>query len=143
MATKVAQIIFYEKLGCINNTRQKKILRKAGHTVVAKNLLTEDWNHRPDQLYEFFGEMPVNEWFNLSAPSIKERVVNPNMVSAHQAVNLMLCDPLLIKRPLMQVEHNKMVGFNIQEVEHWVGLKGAGSLKDVENCPKIRGETDD
>lgn len=139
----MAKIIFYEKPGCINNTRQKRILRKAGHTVIAKNLLTEDWSQRLDQLHEFFGEMPVNEWFNPSAPSIKEGLVNPNTVNAHQAVNLMLCDPLLIKRPLMQLVHNKMVGFNIQEVEHWVGVKGVASIEDVESCPKIRGEPDD
>ena len=37
----MATITFYEKPGCINNTRQKKLLEAAGHQVVAKNLLTE------------------------------------------------------------------------------------------------------
>jgi hypothetical protein len=37
----MATITFYEKPGCINNTRQKKLIAAAGHQVIAKNLLTE------------------------------------------------------------------------------------------------------
>ena len=37
----MATVFFYEKLRCISNTRQKKLLAAAGHQVVAKNLLTE------------------------------------------------------------------------------------------------------
>jgi len=48
----MATVTFYEKPGCINNTRQKKLLAAAGHQVVALNLLTEAW--QPDRLRPFF-----------------------------------------------------------------------------------------
>ena len=37
----MATIVFYEKPGCGNNTKQKVWLAASGHTVLAKNLLTE------------------------------------------------------------------------------------------------------
>ncbi|PJC70634.1 MAG: arsenate reductase family protein, partial [Zetaproteobacteria bacterium CG_4_8_14_3_um_filter_59_5] len=39
----MALITFYEKPGCINNTRQKKLLKQAGHRLVEMNLLSEPW----------------------------------------------------------------------------------------------------
>ena len=40
----MAEVIFYEKPGCINNTKQKALLQAAGHLVDARNLLTESWS---------------------------------------------------------------------------------------------------
>lgn len=132
----MAQIIFYEKPGCINNRRQKQLLRQSGHTVVAKNLLAEDWSDKPLQLREFFAGSPVSAWFNRSAPSIKQGLVNPDTLEADQAIGLMLTDPLLIRRPLMQVGQTKMAGFDEQKVSAWIGL--GKPEKDLENCPKTR-----
>ncbi len=132
----MVQIIFYEKPGCINNTRQKKLLRSAGHTVVAKNLLAEDWSQKPDVLREFFAEKPVCDWFNPSAPVIKQGLIDPHSVTQQQAITLMLSTPLLIRRPLMQVGSHKLSGFNEQEVEQWVGLNIKSSAGDLEQCPK-------
>ena len=53
----MATVTFYEKPGCINNTRQKKLLAAAGHQVEVKNLLTEAW--QAERLRAFFGDMPV------------------------------------------------------------------------------------
>jgi nitrogenase-associated protein len=62
----MATIIFYEKPGCINNTKQKALLAAAGHTVDARNLLTEPWT--PDRLQQFFGDRPISTCFNRTAP---------------------------------------------------------------------------
>jgi hypothetical protein len=35
----MARVIFYQKLGCINNGKQKALLLAAGHEVEAHNLL--------------------------------------------------------------------------------------------------------
>ncbi|MBI1424317.1 MAG: hypothetical protein GC149_12685 [Gammaproteobacteria bacterium] len=43
----MAEIVFYEKPGCGNNTRQKALLAAAGHHVIARNLLTEPWIRVP------------------------------------------------------------------------------------------------
>lgn len=131
----MARIIFYEKPGCINNARQKKLLRAAGHIVVAKDLLAEDWSSNPELLREFFTGTPVAQWFNLSAPAIKQGLYHPETVAAEQAICLMLADPLLIRRPLMQVGSEKRAGFNEREVDSWIGLLESQVQSDLETCP--------
>lgn len=134
----MAQVVFYEKPGCINNARQKQLLRKAGHTVISKNLLTENWAGNPAQLTEFFGDKPVSEWFNRSAPAIKSGQIDPDSVTAQQAIALMIAEPLLIRRPLLQVDDRKTVGFDEQFLELWIGLNTMRSDTDLQTCPNTR-----
>lgn len=130
----MAHVLFFEKPGCINNTRQKVLLAAAGHTVQAKSLLTEKWT--ADRLRGFFGELPVAQWFNLSAPRIREGEVDYETIDEGEALRLMLADPLLIRRPLMEVEGECRVGFDPDAVERWIGLKSAASGQDLESCPR-------
>lgn len=131
----MATVYFYEKPGCINNTRQKKLLVAAGHQVVALNLLTEPW--QADRLRAFFGEMAVRDWFNYSAPPLKYGEINPDKLSEQQALALMLHNPLLIRRPLMQVGDSLMAGFDQQSVDNWIGLKEIEVQQDIESCPRL------
>ena len=78
----MTRVIFYEKPGCKNNTRQKVLLTAAGHEVVAYSLLTEPWT--AEKLRSFFGNRPVIEWFNKAAPRIKSGEVNPENISAEK-----------------------------------------------------------
>lgn len=131
----MATVLFWEKPGCINNTRQKKLLREAGHEVIARNLLTEPW--QAAHLRQFFGSLPVTAWFNNSAPAIKQGVVAPEALSEQQALRLLLDDPLLIRRPLMQVGARCEAGFDPARVEAWIGLGAEPALPaDWETCPK-------
>ncbi len=130
----MATVYFYEKPGCINNTRQKKLLAAAGHQVVARNLLTEAW--QPDRLRAFFGALAVRDWFNYSAPAIKYDEIEPDRLTESEALALMLENPLLIRRPLMQAGDNLMAGFNQQAVDDWIGLKDIGANQDMESCPR-------
>ena len=137
----MVDIVFYEKPGCINNTRQKKRLQKSGHTVIAKNLLTEHWAEKAEQLREFFGDKPVSEWFNRSAPAIKNGDIDPSAVTEEQALALMIYEPLLIRRPLLQVGSEKTAGFDERYLEHWIGLSkmpNETDIETVETCPNIR-----
>lgn len=129
----MATVLFYEKPGCINNIKQKKLLRQAGHCVIEKDLLSTAW-HR-DRLMEFFSAMPVAEWFNSSAPSVKSGDVKPTHCTVNEAIALMLEEPLLIRRPLMKVGNDVMVGFDQNAVDRWIGLESK-SDDDVENCPR-------
>ncbi|HEY9623101.1 MAG TPA: ArsC/Spx/MgsR family protein [Crinalium sp.] len=134
---------FYEKPGCINNTKQKALLNAAGHTVDAQNLLTERWT--PETLRPFFGDLPVAEWFNYTAPRIKSGEVVPAQLDEATALNLMIYDPLLIRRPLMQVGARREVGFDSDKVSAWIGLDAAESAQqdmhdrliqqDLQTCP--------
>lgn len=127
-------VYFYEKPGCINNTRQKKLLTAAGHQVIERNLLTEPWQKQ--QLRSFFGSEPVHQWFNYSAPAVKNGRIDPIAVSEEQALTLMLQEPLLIRRPLMQVGDEKMVGFDQQKIDSWIGLSKIDTDGDLESCQR-------
>jgi nitrogenase-associated protein len=130
----MATIVFYEKPGCANNTRQKVLLAAAGHTVLAKSLLTEKWNAA--RLREFFGALPVAEWFNPSAPRIKSGEVLPAALDEFAALDLMLADPLLIRRPLMEVDGQRRVGFDQDAVDRWLGLASKVPRENLEACSK-------
>jgi nitrogenase-associated protein len=131
----MAIVIFYEKPGCIRNTMQKSLLAVAGHTVQARNLLIESWT--PARLRSFFGDLPVEQWFNLSAPQIKSGEVCPQNLTSDKALNLMLAEPLLIRRPLLEVNHERRVGFELAIIEAWIGLNsGQTTAVDLESCPK-------
>lgn len=132
----MARVIFYEKPGCISNNRQKKLLMQSGHTVVVKDLLSENWSANRSLLRAFFTGLPVTEWFNRSAPAIKQGLIDPNTLNGDQAIRFMLSDPLLIRRALMQVGEEKMAGFDEQKVNNWIGLAANEQNVDLENCPK-------
>lgn len=130
----MADITFYEKPGCINNTRQKGMLAAAGHHVTALNLLTHPWT--ADTLRPFFGDKPVSEWFNKAAPRIKSGEIDPTSLSGDQALALMATEPLLIRRPLMVCNGERRSGFDPEAVDAWIGLTPAHSeAGDVETCP--------
>lgn len=130
----MATIVFYEKPGCGNNTKQKVWLAASGHTVLAKSLLTEKWTS--ERLRPFFGTLPVAQWFNPSAPRIKSGEVNPAALEAQAALDMMIADPLLIRRPLMEVAGEFRVGFDPVAVSAWIGLNEARPEGDIEACPK-------
>lgn len=130
----MATVYFYEKPGCVNNTRQKKLLAAAGHQVVARNLLTEVW--QPEHLRSFFGELAVRDWFNYSAPAIKHGEIEPDKLTEQETLALMMENPLLIRRPLMQVGDTLMAGFDQQAVDNWIGLKEIKETSDMESCPR-------
>ncbi len=133
----MAQITFYEKPGCGNNTKQKALLAAAGHEVIARNLLTEPWTQQ--RLLAFFGQRPVAEWFNRAAPRVKSGEVVPEQLNADTALQLMLQDPLLIRRPLIEAEGRKEIGFDQDLIHDWLGLTLSGS--DLETCPRSASHT--
>lgn len=134
----MARIVFYEKPGCANNARQKRLLEAAGHEVLARNLLTEPWT--ADRLRTFFTDLPVAEWFNRAAPRVKSEEVAPEKLDEATALALMLADPLLIRRPLLQVGSRREAGFDWALLEAWLGFKpraeiSADPAEVLETCP--------
>lgn len=133
-------VIFYEKPGCINNTKQKALLQAAGHQIEPHNLLTEPWT--ADRLRPFFGDRPVVEWFNPSAPQVKSGEVQPEELDADTALTLMVSNPLLIRRPLLQVGDRRQVGFDLAQIEAWIGLETVAPTppadSDLETCPRAQ-----
>jgi len=132
----MASVVFYEKPGCANNTRQKVLLAAAGHTVLAKSLLTEKWD--APRLREFFGTLPVAAWFNPSAPRIKSGEIDPARLGEDEALLEMEKDPLLIRRPLMEADGRRCAGFDMIEIDAWIGLQSLLPKRDLETCTRAR-----
>ncbi|MES5486144.1 ArsC/Spx/MgsR family protein [Bradyrhizobium sp. INPA03-11B] len=127
----MATIIFYQKGGCATNARQIRSLTAAGHHVIAKDILKEPW--RTEELRSFFGHTPVASWFNRAAPRIKSGEVNPDTIDAASALALMLGDPLLIRRPLIDADGAKCAGFDREPV---LSLRGRTAQDDLEGCSR-------
>ena len=135
----MATILFYEKPGCVNNTLQKRWLRASGHTVVEKSLLDEAWT--ASRLWYYLRDVPYSQWFNKSAPAIKSGELDPAMLQPKDAIDCMLKDPLLIRRPLMRCGDSRMVGFDPHAVHAWVGLHAQDDDRDLEACPRSHADT--
>jgi nitrogenase-associated protein len=130
------KVVFWEKPGCKGNLRQKEILIASGHELEVKNLLTETWT--AERLLLFFGGRVVEEWFNPSNPRIKSGEIVPAEVTPEDALTMMVDEPLLIVRPLMQVSDERLAGFEVQEVHNWIGLKlETIGERDPKNCPCV------
>jgi nitrogenase-associated protein len=132
----MARILFYEKPGCAGNLRQKRLLADAGHTVLARNLLTEPWT--AERLRGFFGARPVAEWFNRNAPKVKSGTVVPEALDAESAMALLLADPLLIRRPLLEADGRQEAGFDPPRIHAWLGLGIAIEVPLPEGCARSR-----
>lgn len=116
----MANVIFYEKPGCVSNAEQKALLLASGHAVEARDLLHEAWS--VSSLRPYFGEKPVREWFNAASPRVKSGEVRPDAINPQQAMVMMILDPGLIRRPLMRVGDHCESGFDPATVGRWIGL---------------------
>jgi len=137
-------ILFYEKPGCQNNIRQKKILELSGHVVEAVNLLEHPWTK--EELDRYLGKKPVADCFNPAAPAIKSGLVNPFDFTKEEALEAMIKEPLLIKRPLLKIGKHCIQGFDTAILENLINLKpvqGAENIvekldiTDLNSCPHI------
>lgn len=103
--SSMAKIIFYEKPGCASNAKQKRILRELGHQVEEKNILETKWS-KTELLKFLWGSQPFL-WFNPNAPDIKSGKIDPWLFGREEAMERMIQDPILIRRPLMIIDGDK------------------------------------
>lgn len=103
-------VVFYEKPGCLTNARQKALLRAYGCELSVRDLLREPWTEA--RLLGFLCRLPVAHWFNPAAPRVRSGEIDPAMQDARSALKLLLEDPLLIRRPLLDTEFGKTAGFD-------------------------------
>ncbi|QBG49313.1 hypothetical protein EGM51_13020 [Verrucomicrobia bacterium S94] len=112
-------MIFYEKPGCKGNARQKAMLEAAGYALDVRSILDSDWDQ--DELRTYFGERPVSDWFNRKAPAVKRGAVEPESFSETDALEIMLREPILIRRPLIDLNGRRACGFD-EQVQVMLGL---------------------
>jgi nitrogenase-associated protein len=138
----MTHILFWEKPGCGGNAKQKAWLQSAGHTLEVRDLLSWPWTR--EALLEFLAPLPVTKWFNRAAPRIKSGEVIPEALDAETALQTLLTEPLLIRRPLMQVGDERRVGFDPAAVDTWIGLSesdAARPAKQAEGCAANMGSS--
>lgn len=116
----MAHVIFYEKPGCKGNARQRRMLLDSGHDVEARSLLDTPWTG--ESLRPFLANLPVQDWFNRSAAPVKNGEVDPARLSADDALVLLVQQPILIRRPLLQVGEERRMGFDVDDISQWIGL---------------------
>jgi nitrogenase-associated protein len=127
-------ITFYEKPGCAGNARQRALLEAAGHTLARRDLLSEPWTR--ERLLDFLAPLPVAQWFNRAAPAIKRGELDPDHIGPEAALDALLAQPLLIRRPLMErADGARLVGFDTEAVDRFVGLASPAPLPaSMEGC---------
>lgn len=133
----MAVVVFYEKPGCAGNARQKAVLKASGHVVLAKSIIDTRWTRM--QLLSFLKTLPVAAWFNRNSPRVKSGEVDPMAFDESDAttvLGLFLNDPLLIRRPLLEVDGVRRAGFDIEAIDAWIGLSAAvlSGGKNIETC---------
>lgn len=116
----MAEVIFYAKPGCQGNARQIRVLEASGHRVIVRDLLSHLWTAK--ELLSFLGDRRVPDWFNRSAVRVKSGDVVPEALSADEAMALLIADPALIRRPLMEVAGERRIGWEPEAVAAWIGL---------------------
>jgi len=118
----MATVHFWGKPGCQTNARQQAILRAAGHELILHNLLHEAWS--PQRLLDFFIDLPVKAWFNMNAPKVKSGEISPDLFDTSSALKAMIAEPLLIRRPLIEIGTIRLAGFDSARLDALIGLNG-------------------
>jgi nitrogenase-associated protein len=139
----MARVTFYGKPGCINNEKQKKLLSSAGHSVDDINILNHPWTR--ESLKPFFRNLPVPSWFNPTAPAITRGGFKPENCTEDEALDAMLGDRLLIRRPLMVIDGEMLAGFSPGDLQKTIGgLEQVVSREgltletlDMTTCPNL------
>lgn len=127
----MTEIVFYEKPGCRTNARQRQMLEAAGHVVTAKSLLKEPWTRQ--RLRGFLESTPVASWFNPAAPRVKSGEIDLAALDAATALAILVGDPLLIRRPLVEANGLRCAGFDREPV---TSLLGGMADADAESCSR-------
>ncbi len=128
----MTDIIFYEKPGCLGNRQQQAMLRRHGHRLVIRDLLSEPWT--ADRLLPFLAGRVVPDWFNTSAPKVRDGEIDIHELDGDAALGLLLEEPLLIRRPLLQYGEARQSGFSPGPVLDALNMV-LDSENDCQPCP--------
>ncbi|HFU76519.1 MAG TPA: arsenate reductase family protein [Arcobacter sp.] len=111
-------MIFYEKTGCTGNKKQKELLIKNGIDFETRSLLDTKWNKKT--LESFFEGLELHEIINQFAPKIKHNEIDLTTISKDKMIELMISEPILIKRPLIEIGTYKICGFDIDKINNYL-----------------------
>ena len=129
----MARVTFWGKPGCAGNARQIALLRASGYALAVRDLRAEPWT--AVRLRPFFGDRPVSAWFNPGARRVKRGEIQSAALTEAKALGLLIAEPLLIRRPLLEAAGRTVSGFDPALIADWIGV--ADGLPAVgEGCPR-------
>ncbi|AHJ11982.1 ArsC-like thioredoxin [Sulfurospirillum multivorans DSM 12446] len=115
------QVIFYEKTGCSGNARQKALLKEHGVIFEVRSLLDTRWDVQT--LNAFFEGLSLKEMLNPFAPQLKDGTFKVDDYTKESLIEKMVQEPILIRRPLMQIGTVKLCGFDIPKLNSLLHVK--------------------
>lgn len=127
------KIVFWEKTGCMGNARQRALLVAGGHEVEARSLLDHAWTR--EELLGFLQGLAVPDWFNTGARRIRNGDVLPGRLEAEEAIALLVADPILVRRPLLEIGRVRRAGWDLEWIE-----THAGPLFESDRIRRVRSE---
>lgn len=122
---------FFQHDTCIGNELQRKVLEDAGFELNVYSILDINW--KKHHLGLFFKGSPVETWFDYNAVSIKEKRFDPQTVSEQDALEYMLQDRFLIKRPLIHFNGEYCAGFESELVQRMLSHSKDVSAEVIRN----------
>lgn len=125
------EVVFYEKTACAGNKKQKELLQANGVDFEVKSLLDTKWDK--DSLNSFFEGLNKEQIYNQFAPQIKKGEISISGLSKEQLVQMMIKEPILIKRPLIIVDGKKICGFDIEKLNEALNLE-LDTKKEIGTC---------
>lgn len=66
---------------------------------------------------------------------MKSGEIVPELLDAETALAMMRSEPLLIRRPLIEADGRREVGFDPELIDNWLGLNKKPE-RDLETCTK-------
>jgi nitrogenase-associated protein len=127
------KIVFWEKPGCMGNARQRALLVAGGHDVQARSLPDHAWTR--EELLGFLEGLAVPDWFNTGAGRIKSGEIVPGDLNAEEAIALLVGDPILVRRPLLEIGQARRAGWDLEWIEAC-----AGPLSESDRIRRVRSE---
>ncbi len=133
------RIVFFGKPACVNNRKQRKILKEAGADLIERDLLSYPWSE--SLLRQFFLDIPKDQWVNRSAPEIKSGRLNVDALSEQQLLWTMVLNPGLIRRPLIAWQEQRWVGFDWSILQAELPINAPDNRQwlndDLESCALV------
>jgi hypothetical protein len=66
---------------------------------------------------------------------MKSGAIDPETIDAASALALIPANPLLVKRPLLEVDGVRQAGFDVERIRAWIGIDVAPAVDtDVSGC---------
>jgi nitrogenase-associated protein len=129
---KKVDIIFYEKRGCAGNKRQKALLESFGFVLDVRDILNTNWDK---QTLESFFEN-ADEIVNRTAPQVKKGEIEPDKLTPDELIEAMIKEPILIKRPLIQIGSTKICGFDKQKLNRALNIDIEADVQECKSTDK-------